>query len=41
MTRGQTDDHSTALRRYGGVLQEPEKDLQRLLSEPSLRQKIE
>ena len=36
----QTDDHNTALRRYGGVLQELEKDLQRLLSEPSLRQKI-
>ena len=33
----QTDDHNTALRRYGGVLQELEKDLQRLLSEPSLR----
>ena len=36
----QTDDHNTALRRYGGVLQELEKELQRLLSEPSLRQKI-
>ena len=36
----QTDDHNTAIRRYGGVLQELEKELQRLLSEPSLRQKI-
>jgi len=35
-----TDDHNTAIRRYGGVLQELEKELQRLLSEPSLRQKI-
>ena len=36
----QTDDHNTALMRYGGVLQELAKDLQRLISEASLRQKI-
>jgi len=34
------DDHNTAIRRYGGVLQELKKELQRLLFEPSLRQKI-
>ncbi|MAF40579.1 MAG: hypothetical protein CL859_01790 [Cyanobium sp. ARS6] len=35
-----TDDYNTALKRFGGVLQELERDLQRQLADPSFRQKV-
>ena len=35
-----TDDYNTALKRFGGVLQDLETELQRQLSDPSFRQKV-